>query len=49
MTSRLPHFLNNRLPDGGQVVSITQKPPFTPQEDFWYPFQLEAESTPGPR
>jgi hypothetical protein len=38
-TSRLPHFLDNRLKDGGEV---------TPQEDSWYSFLLEAESTPGP-
>jgi hypothetical protein len=23
------------------------RPPFTPQEDSWYSFLLEAESTPG--
>jgi hypothetical protein len=23
-TSRLPHFLNNRLTDGGEVVSLTR-------------------------
>jgi hypothetical protein len=47
-TSRLPHFLDNRLTDGGEVVSLTLRPPFTPQEDCWYSFLLEAESTPGP-
>jgi hypothetical protein len=47
-TSRLPHFLNSRLTDGGEVVSPTRQPPFTPQEDSWYSFLLEAESTPGP-
>jgi hypothetical protein len=46
--SRLPHFLENRLTDGGEVVSLTRLPPFTPQEDSWYSFLLEAESTPGP-
>jgi hypothetical protein len=46
-TSRLPHFLDNRLTDGGKVVSLTRRPPFTPQEDSWYSFLLEAESTPG--
>jgi hypothetical protein len=30
------------------VVSPTRRPPFTPQEDSWYSFLLEAESTPGP-
>jgi hypothetical protein len=41
-TSRLPHFLDNR------EVSLTRRPPFSPQEDSWYPFLLETESTPGP-
>jgi hypothetical protein len=47
-TLRLPHFLDNRLTDGDEVVSLTRLPPFTPQEDFWYSLLLEAESTPGP-
>jgi hypothetical protein len=46
--SRLPHFLDNWLTDGGEVVSLTRRPPFTPQEDSWYSFLLVAESTPGP-
>jgi hypothetical protein len=46
--SKLPHFLDNRLTDGGEAVSLTRRPPFTPQEDPWYSFLLEAESTPGP-
>jgi hypothetical protein len=29
-TSRLPHLLDNRLTDGGEVVSLTRRPPFTP-------------------
>jgi hypothetical protein len=29
-TLRLPHFLDNRLTDGGKVVSLTHRPPFTP-------------------
>jgi hypothetical protein len=32
-TSRLPHFLDNRLTDGGKVVGLTRRPNFTPQED----------------
>jgi hypothetical protein len=48
-TSRLPHYLDNRLTDGGEVVSLTRRPPFTPQKDSWYSFLLEAESTPGPQ
>jgi hypothetical protein len=47
-TSRLPHVLPNRLTDDGEVVSLTRRPPFTLQEDSWYSFLLEAESTPGP-
>jgi hypothetical protein len=47
-TSRLPHFLDNRLTDGGKVVSLTRRQPFVPQEDSWYSFLLEAKSTPGP-
>jgi hypothetical protein len=30
-TSRLPHFLDNRLTDGGEV-SLTRLPPFTPRK-----------------
>jgi hypothetical protein len=37
-TSRLQHFLDNRLTDGGKVVSLKRRPPFTPQEDSWYSF-----------
>jgi hypothetical protein len=48
VTLRLPHFLDNRLTDGGEVVSLTLRLPFTPQEDSWYSFLSEAESTPGP-
>jgi hypothetical protein len=47
-TLRVPQYLDNRLTDGGQVVSLTRRPPFTPQEGSWYSFLLEAESTPGP-
>jgi hypothetical protein len=45
--SRLPHFLDNRLTDGGEVVSLTPPAALYPQENFWYSFLLEAESTPG--
>jgi hypothetical protein len=41
----LPHFLDNRFTDGGEVVSLTNRQPFTPQEDSWYSFLLEVEST----
>jgi hypothetical protein len=46
--SRLPHFLENRLTGGGEVVSLTRRPPFTPQDGSWYSFLLVAEFTPGP-
>jgi hypothetical protein len=29
-TSKLPHFLENQLTDGGEAVSPTRLPPFTP-------------------
>jgi hypothetical protein len=45
-TSRLPHFLDNLLTDGVEVASLTRQPPLTPQEESWYSFLLEAESTP---
>jgi hypothetical protein len=48
-TKRLPHFLTNRITHGGEVVSLTRRPPFTLQEDSWYSFLLEALSTPGPQ
>jgi hypothetical protein len=47
-TSRLPHFLDNRLTNSCEVVSLMRQPPFTPQEDSWHSFLLEAELTPGP-
>jgi hypothetical protein len=49
-TLRLPYFLDSRLTDGGEAVSLTRRPRprFTPQESSWYSFLLEAESTPGP-
>jgi hypothetical protein len=46
--SRLPHFLDNRLIDGGKAVSLTGLPPFTLPGKFLVLFLLEAESTPGP-
>jgi hypothetical protein len=44
-TSGLPHILDNRLIDGADVVSLKRRPLFTLQEDSWYSFPLEAEST----
>jgi hypothetical protein len=43
-TSRLPYFLDNRLTDGGEVVTALY-----PKEDYWYSFLLEAESNPRPQ
>jgi hypothetical protein len=43
------HFLDNRLTDGGEVVSLIRRSQLYPQEDAWYSFLLEAESTPGPQ
>jgi hypothetical protein len=31
-TSRLPHFLDSRLTDGREVVSLTHRSPFTPRK-----------------
>jgi hypothetical protein len=31
-TSRLPRFLDNQPTDGGEVVSLTRRPPFTPSK-----------------
>jgi hypothetical protein len=43
---RIPHCLDSRLTDGGEVDSLTHRPSsFYPQEDSWYSFLLEAKST----
>jgi hypothetical protein len=34
-TLGVPHFLDNRLRDGGEVVSLMRRSPFSPQEDSW--------------
>jgi hypothetical protein len=39
---RLPHLLDSRLTDGGEVVSC-----MPPPQVSWYSLPLEAESTPG--
>jgi hypothetical protein len=31
-TPSFPYFLDNRLTDGGEVVSLTRRPPFTPRK-----------------
>jgi hypothetical protein len=33
---RVLPYLDSLLTDGGKVVSLTLRPPFTPQEDSWY-------------
>jgi hypothetical protein len=46
--SRILHFPDNRLTDGGEVVSLTSQPAaLYTQENSWYSFLLEVESTPG--
>jgi hypothetical protein len=48
-TSRLPHFLDNRLTDGGEVVSLTGRLAALYLPEYsWYSFPLEAEWTTGP-
>jgi hypothetical protein len=48
-TSRFLHFADNQLTDVGEAVSLTRQPAaLHPQEDSWYSFLLEAESTSGP-
>jgi hypothetical protein len=32
VTSKLPHFQDNQLTDGGEVVSLTRPPAFTPRK-----------------
>jgi hypothetical protein len=41
--------LDNRLIDGDEVVGPTHRPSFSPQEDSWYSFLLEVESTIAPQ
>jgi hypothetical protein len=33
---RIPHCLDNRLIDGGKVVSLTHQPHFTPQKYYYF-------------
>jgi hypothetical protein len=51
-TSRIPHCLDKWLTDGGEVVSLTQRPRSDLQKyvfsSFWCSFLLESEQTPGP-
>jgi hypothetical protein len=43
---KVPTSLDNRLTDGGKVVSFMRRPPLYPQGNSWYSFLLEAQSTP---
>jgi hypothetical protein len=45
---RLLQFLENWLIGGDEVTSLNLRSPFTPQEDFWRSYLLEAASRPGP-
>jgi hypothetical protein len=47
-TSRFPHYLDNRLRDGGEVIGLARRLRFAPKEDSWYSFLLEAESNTWP-
>jgi hypothetical protein len=38
----------DRLWGTSSLLSDAYRGPFTPREDSWYSFLLEAESTPGP-
>jgi hypothetical protein len=44
-TSRLSHFLDNRLTVGGENVILTRPVFLYTQADSWYSFMLEAEWT----
>jgi hypothetical protein len=44
---RFPDFMTTAQ-DGGKVVSLMHRPPFTPRKYTWYSFLLEDKSTPGP-
>jgi hypothetical protein len=48
-TSSFPRFFDNRLTDGGEVVSLTHRQAaLYPNEYSWYPFLLDTETTRGP-
>jgi hypothetical protein len=40
------YSLDNRLTDGGEVVSLKSRPRFTPRKIFWYAFLSEVEKPP---
>jgi hypothetical protein len=41
--SKIPNCLESRLTVGGEVVSLTHRPHFTPRNIFWHSFLLEAQ------
>jgi hypothetical protein len=43
---RLSHFLDSRLTDGGKVVSLTRRPPFTPEGRFLVLISLRGSVDP---
>jgi hypothetical protein len=45
--SMLPRFIDIRFTTGAETVSLTRRPPFSPQEDSWHSFVLKVESTPA--
>ena len=45
---KFPDFMTTAQ-EGGKVVSLTHRPHLPPGKFSWYPFLLEAESTPGPK
>jgi hypothetical protein len=48
--SRLPHFLDDSLTDGGEAVSLMHRPAaLYPQEDSWYSFLLRGWVDPRPQ
>jgi hypothetical protein len=47
-TSRLPRFLDNRLTDGGEIVSLTRRPPVTPRNIPGSHFCQWLRRPPGP-
>jgi hypothetical protein len=49
VTSRIAHFVESRLSDGGEVVNFTRwLAALNLQEESWYSFMLHGESTPEP-
>jgi hypothetical protein len=48
-TSRIPHFLDNRLTDGGEAIKPYEPAALYIHEESWYSFLLESESTLGPQ